>query len=88
MQKGVQNNKKGLPTRMRFNEELQKYLFTGHNIKIVGNLILIKETVSVILSDPPCKNSNVQFTTVPLKPLNLSKPTCIRLQIQICAVLS
>ena len=28
-----------------------------------------KGIVSVILSDPPCKDCNVRFTTVPLKPL-------------------
>ena len=28
-----------------------------------------KGIVSVILSDPPCKDCNVLFTTVPLKPL-------------------
>ena len=28
-----------------------------------------KGRVSVILSDPPCKDCNVRFTTVPLKPL-------------------
>ena len=32
----------------------------------------IKGTVSVILSDLPCKNGNARFTTVPLKP-NLIK---------------
>ena len=28
---------------------------------------MIKGTVSVSLSDPPCKDSNDRFTTVPLK---------------------
>ena len=28
-----------------------------------------EETVSVVLNDPPCKNDNAQFTTVPLKAL-------------------
>ena len=28
-----------------------------------------KGTVSIISSDPPCKDDNVRFTTVPLKPL-------------------
>ena len=27
----------------------------------------LKEAVSVILSDPPCKDGNARFTTVPLK---------------------
>ena len=29
----------------------------------------MKGTVSVITSDPPCKDGNVRFTTVPLKAL-------------------
>ena len=29
----------------------------------------LKGTVSVILSDLPCKDVNAQFTTVPFKPL-------------------
>ena len=29
----------------------------------------ITSSVSVISSDPPCKNSKTRFTTVPLKPL-------------------
>ena len=28
----------------------------------------VEETVSVILSDPPCKEGNARFTTIPLKP--------------------
>ena len=27
-----------------------------------------KKTVRIILNDPPCKDSNARFTTVPLKP--------------------
>ena len=34
------------------------------------NLSVIKRTVSVILSDLPCKDSNVWFTTVPFKVLS------------------
>jgi len=34
-----------------------------------GNLML-RGTVSVISSDPPCKDSNSRFTTVPLKALS------------------
>ena len=30
-----------------------------------------KENVSEILSDPPCNDENVRFTTVPLKPFYL-----------------
>ena len=30
----------------------------------------IKGTVSVISSDPPCKDGNARFTTVPLKALS------------------
>ena len=29
----------------------------------------LKKTVSVMLSDPPCKNYNARFTTVPKKSL-------------------
>ena len=35
-----------------------------------------KETVSVILSDPPCKDSNTLFTSVPLKPDRDQKCDC------------
>ena len=35
-----------------------------------------KQVVSVNLCDPPCKDDNVQFTTVPLKPL--SDRYCLR----------
>ena len=30
----------------------------------------LKGTLSIISSDPPCKDANAQFTTVPLKPLS------------------
>ena len=33
-------------------------------------LINLKEIVRVISSDPPCKDGNVRFTTVPLKALS------------------
>ena len=36
-------------------------------------VIIVKGTVSVISSDPPFKDGNVRFTTVPLKSLNLIK---------------
>ena len=32
------------------------------------SLAQLKGTVSVILSDPPCKEGNARFTTIPLKP--------------------
>ena len=32
--------------------------------------VIIKGTLSVISSDPPCNNDNVRFTTVPLKTLS------------------
>ena len=32
--------------------------------------IFFKGTVSVILSDPPCKNDYTRYTTVPLKALS------------------
>ena len=58
-------------------------------------IIIIKETGSVISSDPQFKKDNVRFTTVLLKTLcvrrvqryvcvNLSKPACIQLQIPVC----
>ena len=28
-------------------------------------IIILKETVSVISSDPPCKDGNAQFTVIP-----------------------
>ena len=31
---------------------------------------LLKGTVSVISSDPPCKDGNARFTTIPLKALS------------------
>ena len=34
-----------------------------------GQIIQVKE-VSVISRNPPCKNGNARFTTVPLKPLH------------------
>ena len=56
---------------------------------IIANNVL-KETVSLISSDSPCKEGNTRFTTVPLKLmcvrrvqryvcLNLSDPVCILL---------
>ena len=36
-----------------------------------GFLTQFKGTVSVILSDPPCKNDNARFTTVVLRKLSL-----------------
>ena len=36
----------------------------------LSNERLVKGTVSVILSDPPCKDANARFTTVPLKALS------------------
>ena len=36
--------------------------------KLFSNLETVKRTVSVISSDPLCKDSNALFTTVPLKP--------------------
>ena len=60
---------------------------------------LVKESVSVISSVPSCKEGNSWFTTVPLKPLcvsrvqsyvsfNVLKPSCSRLLIEVCDVLS
>ena len=31
---------------------------------------ILKGTVSVISSDPPCKDGNARFTTIPLKALS------------------
>ena len=36
----------------------------------IKNYKFIKGTVSVISSDPPCKDDNVRFTTEPLKALS------------------
>ena len=33
-------------------------------------IVLLKRTVSVTSSDPPCKDDNARFTTVPLKALS------------------
>ena len=35
-------------------------------MKEVCKIYLLKDFVSVISSDPPCKDGNVRFTTVPL----------------------
>ena len=64
-----------------------------------GEKLIKKEIVSVISSDPLCKENNARFTTVLLKHLNvrrvqsyvcfnLSKTTWIPLQILVCAMLS
>ena len=34
------------------------------------NCVTLKRAVSVIVSNPPCKDSKVRFTTVPLKTLS------------------
>ena len=34
---------------------------------------MFKRTVSVISSDPPCKNGNLLFTTIPLEPVSDNK---------------
>ena len=44
----------------------------------------IKGTVSVISSDPPCKDSSIQFTTVPLK--SLSDQTCLFISVNFSIV--
>ena len=36
----------------------------------LNNIFIPKGIVSVILSDPPCKDDNTRFTTVPLKALS------------------
>ena len=36
----------------------------------VYNIVTVKGTASVILSDPPGKDANARFTTVPLKTLS------------------
>ena len=36
----------------------------------INTFFIVKETVSVISSDPPCKVGNAWFTTVPLNPLS------------------
>ena len=42
-------------------------LYTQHNQNIF--FLDFKGTVSVILGDPPRKDGNARFTTIPLKPL-------------------
>ena len=44
--------------------EMQVY-FHFFSVKIFNNPFHFKGTVSVISSDPPCKEGNVRFTTVP-----------------------
>ena len=45
--------------------------YTVENKKRIFNEnIFIKGTVSVMSSDPPSKDSNARFTSVPLKPLS------------------
>ena len=47
--------------------------YTFMRIPETFNGFLFKGTVSVISNDPPCKDGNTQFTTVPLKPLSDKK---------------
>ena len=56
-------------------DEMNKRSFSGLSIKLFTLRIpklykFIKGTVSVISSDPKCKNGNAQFTTVPLKAMS------------------
>ena len=44
------------------------YLFKYLAFCLFFSEIVIKGTASVISSDPPCKDGNARFTTVPLKP--------------------
>ena len=37
-------------------------------IKYRNNFVFFKGTVCVTLDDPPCKDGNFRFTSVPLKP--------------------
>ena len=52
-----------------FKSEFQPFLVHSLSLdKYQLFLIRVKGTLSVILSDPPCKDSNVRFKTVPMKP--------------------
>ena len=53
--------------RLRVND---KERFSGKNKDGFRVLNEEKGTVSVILSDPPCKDVNAQITTLPLKALS------------------
>ena len=44
--------------------------YTRNIIKHSTYFFMLKETVSVISSCPPCKDDNAWFTTVPFKPLS------------------
>ena len=43
--------------------------WNGRGFQILST-VPFKETVSVISSDPSCKDGNARFTTIPLKPLS------------------
>ena len=61
---------------------LALYLHVINNIYIfIYNIHFIKGTVSVISSDPQCKEGNARFTTVPLKPL------CVRRVQHVCKII-
>ena len=54
---------------MSSNEEMNNNLLIKFRITEILNK-LIKGTVTVISSDPTCRDDNVQFTSVPLKALS------------------
>ena len=61
---------------MRLNTEMRNMKNKRKERKIKSRLVLfylklvLKGTVSVISSDPPCKDDNARFSTVPLKALS------------------
>ena len=64
------------------------YIFLGTFIgleSIPFTETYIKRTVSVILSDPPSKDENIRFTTVPLKPQSDKKYGVFPMIIKKCA---
>ena len=71
----------------------------NHLIKDILSTFILQRSVSLISSEPPGKQGNTRFTTVPLNHLhvwrvqrylcvNLSKPACISVQLPVYAVLS
>ena len=72
---GVELKKRLNPTPLILKQSLDNFrLSLVKNLMLFVSTLLVKGTVSVILSDPPCKESNVRFTTVPLKPKTLKDP--------------
>ena len=63
--KEISSRKKDL----QFSNNSNHDSFLNQRLKGIVN-ISYKETLSVIANDPPCKDGNGRFTTIPLKPLS------------------